>query len=95
MPARHYLITGRVQGVGFRHAMAVEARHLGLTGWVRNRGYDSVEAVASGETAALDALDRWAHRGPAAARVVAVDVRPATAAEAADVDPGFSQRPSA
>lgn len=95
MTARRYLITGRVQGVGFRHAMAVEARHLGLSGWVRNRGYDSVEAVASGEAAALNALERWARRGPPAARVFAVDVRPATAAEAADLDPGFSQRPSA
>jgi acylphosphatase len=95
MPARHYLISGRVQGVGFRHAMGVEARHLGLSGWVRNRGYDSVEAVASGEAAALDALDRWVRRGPPAARVVGVDVRPATAAETADLDPGFSQRPSA
>jgi acylphosphatase len=95
MTARRYLITGRVQGVGFRHAMAVEARHLGLSGWVRNRGYDSVEAVASGEAAALDALERWARRGPPAARVFAVDVRPATTAEAADLDPGFSQRPSA
>jgi acylphosphatase len=95
MPARHYLISGHVQGVGFRYAMAVEARHLGLSGWVRNRGYDSVEAVASGEPAALDALDRWARRGPPAARVFAVDVRPATAAETMDIDPGFSQRPSA
>lgn len=94
MPVRRYLITGRVQGVGFRHAMAVEARHLGLSGWVRNRIDGGVEAVASGDAAALDALDRWARRGPPSARVVGVDVRSATEAEAADLDPGFSQRPS-
>jgi len=95
MPVRRYLITGRVQGVGFRYEMEVEARRLGLSGWVRNRADGSVEAVAAGEDAALDALDRWAGRGPPAARVVAVDVRPATAAEAADLEPGFSQRPTA
>jgi acylphosphatase len=94
MPVRRYLITGRVQGVGFRYAMAIEAGRLGLSGWVRNRGNDSVEAVASGEAPALDAFDRWAQRGPPAARVVAVDVRPATNSEAADLDPSFSQRPS-
>lgn len=92
MPARRYLITGRVQGVGFRHAMAREARHLALAGWVRNRRDGSVEAVASGDEAALDALGRWARRGPPAAWVEAVDVRAATASEAEDLEPRFSQR---
>jgi acylphosphatase len=92
MPARRYLITGLVQGVGFRHAMAREARRLALAGWVRNRFDGSVEAVASGDETALDALGRWARRGPPAARVEAVDVRAATAAEAADLEPLFSQR---
>jgi acylphosphatase len=95
MAVRRYLITGRVQGVGFRYEMAGEARRLGLSGWVRNRADGSVEAVAAGEVAALDVLDRWASHGPPAARVVAVDVRPATAAEVADLEPGFSLRPSA
>jgi len=94
MPVRRYLVTGRVQGVGFRYAMTVEARRLGLSGWVRNHGNDSVEAVASGEATALDTLDRWARGGPPSARVAGVDVRPATDAEAADLDSGFSQRPS-
>lgn len=95
MPVRRYLITGRVQGVGYRDAMAGEARRLGLSGWVRNRSDGSVEAVAAGEGAELDALGRWAGRGPPAARVLAVDMRPATTAEATDLEPGFSQRPTA
>jgi acylphosphatase len=92
MPARRYLITGRVQGVGFRHALASEARRLALAGWVRNRSDGSVEAVASGDETALDALGRWACRGPPAAWVEAVETRAATATEAADLELRFSQR---
>jgi acylphosphatase len=92
MPARRYLITGRVQGVGFRYALAIEARRLALSGWVRNRSDGSVEAVASGDETALDALGRWAHRGPPAARVDVIDTRAATAAEASGLEPRFSQR---
>jgi acylphosphatase len=62
--ALHFAVRGRVQGVGFRYAMTVEARRLGLTGWVRNRRDGSVEAFACGVPAALDALVEWAERGP-------------------------------
>jgi len=94
MPARRYLIKGIVQGVGFRHAMAREARRLGLAGWVRNRSDGSVEAVAGGDETALDALSRWARRGAPPARVETLEVRAATATETADLDPHFSQRPT-
>lgn len=70
---RHLLIRGLVQGVGFRHALAREAQRLALRGWVRNRADGRVEAVACGDAAALDALQRWASRGPSAARVDAVE----------------------
>jgi acylphosphatase len=72
--ARRLLIQGLVQGVGFRYAMREEARRLSLRGWVRNRGDGSVEAVACGDKGALDALERWARRGPRAARVDSVAV---------------------
>lgn len=62
-------ISGRVQGVWFREAMRLEAERLGVTGWVRNRPDGSVEAVAQGTDAAVDALVEWAHRGPPQARV--------------------------
>jgi acylphosphatase len=70
-------IRGQVQGVGYRFTMASRARELGLTGWVRNRRDDSVEAIVAGPAHAVDALVAWSHRGPPAAQVVAVTVEPA------------------
>lgn len=67
------LVHGRVQGVSFRHYTTVEARELGLTGWVANREDRSVEVVAEGERDKLETLLRWLHRGPAAARVERVE----------------------
>jgi acylphosphatase len=71
---RHLNITGRVQGVGYRWAMAQQAEDLGLSGWVRNRHDGSVEAVLCGPPAAVQALIDWAHHGPPLARVQAVRV---------------------
>ncbi len=92
MAARHFTITGAVQGVGFRYAMCAEARHLQLAGWVRNRADGSVEALAVGESAALEALARWARRGPPAAQVHGVQMRAASESEAADAGRSFNQR---
>ncbi|HMM50696.1 MAG TPA: acylphosphatase [Burkholderiaceae bacterium] len=78
MLQRRLTIRGRVQGVGFRAALAREARRLGLAGWVRNRRDGSVEAVVAGEAALVEELIRWAGRGPSAARVDRVDVEPAS-----------------
>ncbi len=72
------VISGRVQGVGFRYALADEARALGLHGWVRNRRNGDVEAIVSGSARNVDAIIAWAHRGPPAAKVSAVRVEPAT-----------------
>lgn len=71
---RHLRITGRVQGVGYRWAMAQQADDLGLSGWVRNRHDGSVEAVLCGPPAAVQALTAWAHHGPPLAQVQAVRV---------------------
>lgn len=62
-------ITGRVQGVGFRHFCTTHARGHGLRGWVRNEGDGSVRLVAEGPRGALGALLQKLHDGPAAARV--------------------------
>ena len=70
-------ISGRVQGVNFREAMRREAGRLGVTGWVRNRVDGSVEAIVQGAPAQVDEMLAWARRGPPAARVDSVLVRPA------------------
>ena len=72
--AKHLVISGRVQGVGFRYSMAEEAERLGLTGWVRNRRDGTVEAVIDGQAAAVEALLAWARRGPPSARVTEVAI---------------------
>ena len=72
--AKHLLISGRVQGVGFRYSMAEEAERLGATGWVRNRRDGTVEAVVDGELGTVEALLAWARRGPPGARVTDVTV---------------------
>lgn len=72
----HFRIGGRVQGVGFRDAMSLEAARLGVAGWVRNRADGDVEAVVQGSAEALEALLSWSRRGPPAARVERVDCSP-------------------
>jgi acylphosphatase len=78
MIARRLSISGRVQGVGFRYALADQARSRNLSGWVRNRRDGSVEALVAGPEAEVEALIAWARRGPPAARVTAVAIEPAT-----------------
>ncbi|MBI1276164.1 acylphosphatase [bacterium] len=75
----HLIITGRVQGVGYRAWMAATARQLGITGWVRNRREGTVEAVISGEEKQLDDLLAACQDGPPAARVEHIDVATSTA----------------
>lgn len=50
------IITGRVQGVGFRQFVQVQAHQLGLIGWARNLADGSVEVVVRGPRPAVDAL---------------------------------------
>lgn len=67
-----FIVTGRVQGVGFRWFVVRRARALGLGGYVRNREDGSVEVVALGETDAVEQLAAALAEGPAAARVTKV-----------------------
>lgn len=70
------VITGRVQGVGYRASCQRQAVALGLTGWVRNRWDGTVEALIEGEAAAVDALVDWCREGPPIADVSGVEVSP-------------------
>jgi len=88
--ARHVVIHGKVQGVGFRYWTARTARDLGLDGWVRNRFDGSVEAVFSGASEAIEKMLWACHRGPPEAQVESVQARDAAAGEAGQG--GFEQR---
>lgn len=72
--ARRYLISGRVQGVGFRFFTEAAAAREGLHGWVRNLPDGRVEACAEGDMEALERFERVIRQGPRGARVEAVDV---------------------
>ena len=65
----HFLIQGRVQGVGFRWYVHREASELNLRGWVRNTEEGEVEVVASGDLADLAELRASLRRGPRGSRV--------------------------
>ena len=65
----HVRITGRVQGVGFRAHVQWAAGGAGVTGWVRNVGYDEVEAVAEGGRAAIARFIAAVREGPRSSRV--------------------------
>lgn len=72
--ARHAVVRGVVQGVGFRYFAHRAARELNLRGWVRNLPDGSVETVAEGADAAVTEYLSRLSRGPSGARVDGVDV---------------------
>ena len=76
--ARHFLIRGRVQGVGFRYFTQAAADREGVHGWVRNTADGCVEAEAEGESAAVERFERALNHGPRGARVDAIEVEAVT-----------------
>ncbi|MEP7207718.1 MAG: acylphosphatase [Casimicrobiaceae bacterium] len=81
--ARCVVISGRVQGVGFRESLIATATALGAVGWVRNRADGTVEACVQGEADVVERAIAWCHRGPPAARVTQVTT------DAVESDPGL------
>jgi acylphosphatase len=74
MEVRHLVVTGLVQGIGYRYSMLAAARRLDVTGWVRNRRDGSVEAMIAGNAEAVAAMIAWTRHGPAGAEVTHVAV---------------------
>jgi acylphosphatase len=72
--ARRYVISGRVQGVGFRFFTETVAIREGVHGWVRNLPSGDVEAVVEGEAEAIERFERSVRQGPRGARVERVEV---------------------
>jgi acylphosphatase len=74
--ARRLVVSGRVQGVGFRWFTVERAAVEGLTGWVRNLPGGQVELVAEGDAEAVERFERAIRQGPGSARVddVTVDI---------------------
>jgi acylphosphatase len=73
MKIYHYIVSGRVQGVCFRHYTVLEAEKNGLSGTVRNLPDGSVEVFVQGEEAAIARFESFLHIGPRSARVERVE----------------------
>lgn len=72
MTARHAVVSGRVQGVGFRFFAERAAREAGVTGWVRNLPDGSVETVAEGPEEAVEKYLGRLRDGPRMGKVTSV-----------------------
>ena len=84
---RHYLVQGRVQGVGFRWFVHREASALALSGWVRNTEDGHVEVVAAGEPQLLAELRNSLERGARGSRVDRIDEHALAESEAKQLGP--------
>ncbi len=85
MIATRLQISGRVQGVGYRDWLVAQAEAMALSGWVRNRRDGTVEALLSGDPAAVAELLRACQRGPRHASVLHIAEEPAEPVS----EPGF------
>ena len=89
MVRAHLLISGIVQGVGYRYHTRRQAQGLGLVGWVCNLDDGRVEAVLQGTREQVESMIKWCYRGPSEARVADIAV---TYEDAADEFPDFGIR---
>ncbi len=74
--ARKFLISGRVQGVGFRFFVERAARLEGVGGWVQNLPDGRVEAFLEGDESAVHRVEGKIRRGPAGARIDQIEMEP-------------------
>ena len=66
------LVSGRVQGVGYRYSTREKAIALNIAGWVRNLPDGRVEAMIQGEAHPIDSMMKWFYEGPPAAKVTGI-----------------------
>jgi len=83
----HYLVKGRVQGVGFRWFVHQEAAEIGLRGWVRNTDQGHVEIVAAGKPEELAELKDALRKGSRGSRVDTVEEQELVESEGAQLGP--------
>jgi acylphosphatase len=74
LATRRFLVSGRVQGVGYRMFVHEAALFEHVNGWVRNRSDGRVEALAQGPHAAMQRFEEQVRLGPPRARVDVVEV---------------------
>ena len=70
----HLIVSGRVQGVGFRYFTYITGSNLNLHGWVRNRSNGDVEILAEGPDNILEAFIQLIKKGPEMAHVTDVEL---------------------
>lgn len=70
----HGVVSGLVQGVGFRQHTDAQAQRLELDGWVRNLADGRLEVLLEGDEAAVRELCDWLAQGPTAAKVTSVEL---------------------
>jgi acylphosphatase len=68
------IVSGAVQGVGFRYSAVAEAERHGISGWVRNNPDGTVEAEIEGDPEAVERMLDWLRHGPPGSRVAQVVV---------------------
>ena len=72
------VISGKVQGVGYRYSVKHKAESMGISGFVRNQNDGSVFVAAQGEKPAIENFVRWCYQGPPSALVKAIEKIPGT-----------------
>lgn len=87
LQVRHYLVKGRVQGVGFRWYVHREAAEIGLRGWVKNTDEGHVEVLAAGDAEQIAELREALKKGSRGSRVDQVVEHELEAAEAEKLGP--------
>jgi len=92
LTSRRFVISGRVQGVGFRYFVQSAAVRESIRGWVKNLEDGRVETAAAGEPDAMERFERAIRQGPPASRVDRVEVDETYPLSTQDKMPGFHIR---